>query len=68
MEYTAIGNTVNIAARVQHLAHNQIFITEETYHFVRDKIEAVSLGKKQLRNIVKPVEVFEVRKTVKTFL
>lgn len=61
IEYTAIGIPVNIAARLQNeAAGDQILISERVHEEVKDYIEAVSLGMRNLKNINNPVNVFEV--------
>ncbi len=58
------GNGVNIAARVQPLAQpGGLCITEYAYQQVRSKmrLDAESIGRPQLRNISRPIEVFRVR-------
>ncbi len=45
MDYTAIGDTVNTAARLESSAdRGQILISEEVYEAVRDRIEAAPIG------------------------
>ena len=45
MEYTAIGDTVNLAARMQQAAEpGSVYISENTYRPVRDYFDCESLG------------------------
>jgi adenylate cyclase len=61
MEYTVVGDSVNLAARLQADAKpGQILISRHTYDQVRGRIEARSLGMVRLRGKELPVEAFEV--------
>jgi len=39
MKYTTIGNSINIAQKIEEKANNQIFITERVYNKIKDKIK-----------------------------
>ncbi|MCJ7701062.1 MAG: GAF domain-containing protein [Anaerolineales bacterium] len=61
IDYTAIGDSVNTAKRIQeNAAEGQILITKDAYHFVKEFIRAVPVepirakGKKEL------IEAFEI--------
>ena len=61
MEYTAIGNTVNIAFRFQSKAkNNQVLISEETYNKVKHQVIAEKMGLMHLHNIKNDVQVYNV--------
>jgi len=48
MDYTVIGNPVNIASRLESIAKpNQILIVEETYRAVKDKFKIKKLAQKK---------------------
>jgi len=60
-ENLAIGDTPNIAARIQGVAEaNTIAISQDTYALARGLFTCQSLGKKKLKGISKPIEVFQV--------
>ncbi len=44
-EYTALGHTVNVAARLeQYAAPDQILISPQTYELIKDHVEVESLA------------------------
>ncbi len=56
-----LGDGVNVASRIENLARpGGICVSEQVYDSIRNKPEigAVFLGKKQLKNINRPVKVF----------
>ena len=64
-DYTAIGDTVNIGARLEALnkkyeTKNHILISETTYNLVKDRIETKFVDSVILKGKTKPVEVYEV--------
>lgn len=61
LDYTAIGDTVNTAARLEsNAAPGQILISESTYELVKDFVEAKSLGEIQVKGKHKAVNVYEL--------
>jgi adenylate cyclase len=61
LEYTAIGDSVNTAKRVQeNAAANQILIGDSAYAFVADKVEARLVEPVQAKGKREPVKVYEV--------
>lgn len=61
-DYTVIGTTVNIAARLCGLADKfQILFTEMSQKSIRQgKINFKPIGKKLLKGLINPVEVFQL--------
>jgi class 3 adenylate cyclase/predicted ATPase len=58
--FSIVGETPNIAARLQSIADPQtILISETTYALVRHRFECRELGQQHLRGTARPVRVFE---------
>jgi adenylate cyclase len=60
MNYTAIGDTVNVAFRLQEQAdEQQILLSRATYDQVKDWVEARSLGQMRIKRRAGETEVYE---------
>ena len=61
MEYTAIGDMVNVAARVEgETDGNQIFITEETFKELGNRVQVKKLSAAKLKGKTSKVQIYEV--------
>ncbi|MBQ7668390.1 MAG: adenylate/guanylate cyclase domain-containing protein [Clostridia bacterium] len=61
MDYTAIGNTVNTAARLEANAKaGHVLISDVVYNEVKDRIKAESIGNIPLKGKSEEIEVFDV--------
>lgn len=61
LDYTVIGDTVNVAARLQSLADkNQILISEKCYELVKESFKCNEIGLLELKNKQNPIKAFEV--------
>ncbi|RMG71891.1 MAG: adenylate/guanylate cyclase domain-containing response regulator [Chloroflexi bacterium] len=61
MDFTAVGDTVNVAARLQDLSHNgQILISDATYQLIHQAIRAHPIGAKIFKGRSEAVMTYEV--------
>lgn len=59
--FTASGPVTNTAARIGALAKNgKVLIGDETKHRVEDRFTILDMGEHELKNVSKPVHVWEV--------
>lgn len=62
LDYTAVGDTVNLAARLEaHAAPGQVLISQATYDQVQERVETAALGRITVKNRERPVQLYEVR-------
>jgi len=60
MNYTAMGDAVNVAFRLQEQAKaQQILLSRATYEQVKDSVEARPLGLMRIKRRAEEAEVFE---------
>src|SRR5215475_3159387 len=61
MDYTAVGQTTHLAARMEQLAApGSIIVTPSTLALVEGLVAVTSLGKVPIKGVPEPSEVFEV--------
>ncbi|MGA7794010.1 MAG: adenylate/guanylate cyclase domain-containing protein [Candidatus Acidiferrales bacterium] len=61
MDYTAIGDTVNVAARLTAEAEpNQILVSAATWNAMREKVPARALPARKLKGRGEPIEILEI--------
>lgn len=61
MDYTIIGNQVNLAARLQSAAPpDGIYMSSKTYSLIEDLVVANHIGSRQFKGIHKAVDVWEL--------
>jgi adenylate cyclase len=61
MEFTAVGDTVNLAARLQgHASQSRILITNTTYEQVREEMAVRPVGRLRVKNRAETVMTYEV--------
>lgn len=62
MDYTAIGDTVNVAERLESLAKpGQVLISAQLYEQVKDRFQADYLGEQELKGRQDKVAVYAVK-------
>ena len=62
MNYTVVGDTVNLAARLYNVAKaGEIIISYDTYHAVSDEISATELEPVTVKGKSDPIRIFSVR-------
>jgi adenylate cyclase len=61
LDYTVIGDTVNIAQRLQSVAkENQVIINEVAYQKVKESFNCKKVGEVSLKNKAVPMNIYEV--------
>ena len=61
LEFTAIGDSVNTAKRIQeNSAKNQILLSRQAYERVKDKVDAKPITPLSVKGKTQPLEVYEV--------
>lgn len=62
MEYTVLGNTVNVASRIESMAckPNQVVVGESTYQAVKDGFVCENIGPIRLKGISEEANVYRI--------
>lgn len=61
LDYTVIGDAVNLSQRLQTVAQpGQIIISENTYHLLKESFHCERVGEVTLKNKAEPVLIYEV--------
>lgn len=68
LEYTVIGDNVNLAYRIEsfnQILKTQFLISEYTYEYVKDKVEVLKLSQMNIKGKSKPIDIYEVLRITK---
>ena len=63
LEYTVIGDNVNLAYRIEaynQLLKTQFLISEYTYNYVKNDVEVVKLSQVSIKGKSRPIDIYEV--------
>ncbi|MFD2614300.1 CHASE2 domain-containing protein [Paenibacillus gansuensis] len=61
VDYTAIGDNVNIAARIEsNTVANQVLVSDSTYERTKDMFEYNCIGERMMKGKTVPVKLYEV--------
>ncbi len=63
MDYTAIGDTTNLAARMENMAKpGTVVVSQNLYHAIQHQFECKPLGKATIKGKNKPIEIYQLIK------
>ena len=61
MDYTAVGDTTNVAARIQALAEpGTILVSEAVWHATQEHVQCRALGRTDAKGKAAPVALYEL--------
>ncbi len=61
MDFTAIGDTVNTASRIEaSAAGNQVLISKDVYDVLKDRVEVIHAGDRMFKNKKEAIPCYEV--------
>ena len=61
VQFTAVGDTVNVASRVQNLAEpGRTYVTEDTFKLTEGFFRIEALGEKKVKGKEEPIRVYQV--------
>ncbi len=61
MDFTAIGDTVNTASRIEASAGgSQVLISKDVYEVIKDRVKVIDAGDRMFKNKKEPITCYEV--------
>ena len=65
MDFTAIGDTVNTASRIEASAGgSQVLISKDVYEVIKDRIKVIDAGDRMFKNKKEPITCYEVTEII----